>query len=1289
MLNPLFMCTVLISLFSGLFAKTKKIFQNRARFHAALYCAIAVIFIVSAGFSAWANSEPFSNATSINQEEGFDDPNTRNVLRAFDIMQAVGEASNSGIGDEEALRQACAVFNESSGTALRTFMDTQVDKSSATSNFSNSKIGSVIVYQGESALASSLSSACAALTGQGNGEIASGFNTENLKDMAAGMAFEEGLGFIKSSGLPFTGNLEVSGNIFGDGGAGWEILTVQPLWHDAAKQNHIFTQLSWNRTNERKGYAEGDTINAGLAYRRLSDDRKILYGANVFFDHARQRNHNRMSIGADIQTSEIGVVANKYIPLSDWKSVDPYLEERSSNGFDLELQGRLPEYPAWQMNLKGYQWSSNEDMEQENTWGYNAGLQWNPVNSLVWEAGLRNEQDADPQFRTSLRWVYKFGEPLENMWKEPIKLASMEERVYDKVRRENAMRVEQRIKDSALVSVTESVGANTAITRDGTISLATGQELPLPFTVNVSAAGGSVVRLTFRNGGVLTIGAGSSVEVDINSITLISGVLQYVSGSTNVTINVPGGTVTLLGTDVDVSSDGTTSVLRVRDGQARLDGSASGTVTLNPGEAGDSINGVVAGGVLATNDPTFISHTDTVSESVDRAATSQTGDKITPYNFEDPRLTTTATLPSDPIVINLRFNTPVTVTGLPQLVLDINGNTRNAVYSGGTGTDDLAFTYTLQAGDAGATNVTVESLDLNGGTITANSKNAITTIADTVLNLGGSITDTTAPSGYAVAFTTDPVDVNNQSAAAFQITSAEVGTTYDYTISSTGGGTNVTGSGTITTATQNVTGIDVSSLGDGTLTLSLTLTDASTNTGAAATDTVVKDIITLALDFVNNAYELNGTSYGSFTAIPGASFSRASPATTYAEDGAGNLVAFAANQPRITDKGILIEGGRTNNLPFSNFQAGYVQQGATYTPNFAIAPDGTITAMRINTSPVVDPGGSAFTVRTYDAVNTTAGQVITTSVYVKPITTQSTYPVIPPDGASVQTRDLRLALSADQSGGVVFCNLDSQTVESESGGTTGHLDVLANGWMRCSITYTAVGNDVDDNQFIYLSNRTSNGNFDPYPDGNEEIYIWGHQSELGAFPSSYIPTNGAGVTRSEDDISLTTAGWYNNAAGTVVSNYEYLPVNPGYGFTYARNNSAIFRFFRSGFSAYQNQFSMGRYLAAGPGNPYRLTVSYRDANGTGSDITNISHLSTNLDGAGSFKSAARYGGSGVAITSDGIAPITNATVFNNFQFDTLRLDTAYDGSVGFKYLRTFDYYPSGKSNAELQNLTTP
>jgi len=100
--------------------------------------------------------------------------------------------------------------------------------------------------------------------------------------------------------------------------------------------------------------------------------------------------------------------------------------------------------------------------------------------------------------------------------------------------------------------------------------------------------------------------------------------------------------------------------------------------------------------------------------------------------------------------------------------------------------------------------------------------------------------DFEAPTSYTVSIDQDPIKVINSNAVSFTFAGAEIGTTYNYTFSSDGGGTNVTGSGIIASATDQITGIDLSGLGVGTVTLSVTLTDPSGNTGSAATDTKQK-----------------------------------------------------------------------------------------------------------------------------------------------------------------------------------------------------------------------------------------------------------------------------------------------------------------------------------------------------------------------------------------------------------------------------------------------------------------
>ncbi len=103
--------------------------------------------------------------------------------------------------------------------------------------------------------------------------------------------------------------------------------------------------------------------------------------------------------------------------------------------------------------------------------------------------------------------------------------------------------------------------------------------------------------------------------------------------------------------------------------------------------------------------------------------------------------------------------------------------------------------------------------------------------------------DVTAPTGYSATIDQSPINTSNETLVSFTFVGAEVNAIYNYTLSSTGGGTNVTGSGTIATESDQITGIDASGLGDGTITLSVTLTDGNNNEGSAATDTETKETI--------------------------------------------------------------------------------------------------------------------------------------------------------------------------------------------------------------------------------------------------------------------------------------------------------------------------------------------------------------------------------------------------------------------------------------------------------------
>ena len=113
----------------------------------------------------------------------------------------------------------------------------------------------------------------------------------------------------------------------------------------------------------------------------------------------------------------------------------------------------------------------------------------------------------------------------------------------------------------------------------------------------------------------------------------------------------------------------------------------------------------------------------------------------------------------DSIEIGVAFDEDVTVTGSPQLELDIGGNARTASYTSATG-PTVVFTYTvaLDESDTDGIAVAANKLSLNGGTIQDEAGNdAELTHSALAADVGHMVdgADTTAPIITSVSFTSD------------------------------------------------------------------------------------------------------------------------------------------------------------------------------------------------------------------------------------------------------------------------------------------------------------------------------------------------------------------------------------------------------------------------------------------------------------------------------------------------------------------------------------------------------
>lgn len=98
--------------------------------------------------------------------------------------------------------------------------------------------------------------------------------------------------------------------------------------------------------------------------------------------------------------------------------------------------------------------------------------------------------------------------------------------------------------------------------------------------------------------------------------------------------------------------------------------------------------------------------------------------------------------------------------------------------------------------------------------------------------------DTTPPSGYSAELIADLIDEDNEEDVSFAVTGAEVGATFEYSLSL--GESQLTGSGLVSQADFNIADLDVRAFPAGVVNLEFSLTDAAGNRGPTVDDTAEK-----------------------------------------------------------------------------------------------------------------------------------------------------------------------------------------------------------------------------------------------------------------------------------------------------------------------------------------------------------------------------------------------------------------------------------------------------------------
>lgn len=343
--------------------------------------------------------------------------------------------------------------------------------------------------------------------------------------------------------------------------------------------------------------------------------------------------------------------------------------------------------------------------------------------------------------------------------------------------------------------------------------------------------------------------------------------------------------------------------------------------------------------------------------------------------------------------------------------------------------------------------------------------------------------------------------------------------------------------------------------------------------------------------------------------------------------------------------GILIEEQRTNLVPRSQeLDIWWNTEDLTVTPNVLAAPDGTITADNIS----VDIGGTInsglaqfLVVVPVDAVSSYTG-----SVFLKKGSSDRAVLNVLTGGGTFQQELAEVHWNADGSIASVVNGFYAPT-----GG----------GWYR---VWTSPLKNNGTNEHIALRLYPHDIHS---PTAGQDVYAWGAQLEVGAFPTSYIPTAGAQATRAADAASVQGNGWLAQNVGTLIVEGSR-PAAGGVGWPGLASIYAVS--LAGSIGTFQDEETRGMAVIIQEGS-LNVFTSHVPGPALGETIKiGIAFSPT------SVVAASNTGGLGHTVEGVSIPPLDVLLVGNTYGW-------RWNGHV-----KRITYFPRRLSNAELQEITT-
>lgn len=378
---------------------------------------------------------------------------------------------------------------------------------------------------------------------------------------------------------------------------------------------------------------------------------------------------------------------------------------------------------------------------------------------------------------------------------------------------------------------------------------------------------------------------------------------------------------------------------------------------------------------------------------------------------------------------------------------------------------------------------------------------------------------------------------------------------------------------------------------------------------------------------------------------------------------ASNNVARFDHDPYTSEsKGLLIEGGRTNLLTESIVKGSYwYTPGSFFEENSGIAPDGTNTATTVYS----DSAGSASNV--HKVVGANAGQYYTLSVYAKKS-----------DAGADTTMGVYLYASGTTNDFIqhtTFNLVTGQIANANVHGTNGafsRIYPVGNGWYRLSVTGQMPAG---------ISQSISSGIMYTPSQGNAAFLLWGAQLEASEFHTSYIPTNGSTVTRSNDNAkidSIDTSDWYSSGKGT-----SYVEAAVG-GYTTSQGFASMYESGHGNdWHGYYSNAPSTSNDAAYTVNGYNVKFATSVGGGSSASVGSSNYApGVFVKGAQTWDSKSmHYSFSGLSTSAVSDRYVT--------QHNTLSFSQLYESGfhAQFVHIKKYAFYPEKMTEAQVKALT--